>query len=136
MWLPFDLGLPFALRLPFALGLSFDLRLPFDLGLPFALGKGLRGVAQQVVRSLLVAHDVHQLQVLRGEQQAVEVEQVDVAALVALQSVQQGGDDRPLLLNPGHEKRRRRRIGNNNYLFLAVSDLTRRLEVVSVVSDK
>ena len=50
--------------------------------------------------SFLVAHDVHQLQVFPGEQQAVEVVQVDVGALVILQSVLQSGNDRPLLFNP------------------------------------
>lgn len=55
------------------------------------------------MRSFLVAHDVHQLQVLPGEQQAVEVVQVDVGALGILKSFQQGGNDRPLLLNPGQK---------------------------------
>lgn len=56
--------------------------------------------------SLLVANDVNQLQVLPGEQQAVEVVQVDVSALVILQSFQQSGNNRPLLLNSGHMKRK------------------------------
>lgn len=55
--------------------------------------------------SFLVAHDVHQLQVLPGEQQAVEVVQVDVGAPVILQSLQQSGNDRPLLFNPATKKK-------------------------------
>lgn len=53
-----------------------------------------------------MANDVNQLQVLPGEQQAVEVVQVDVSALVILQSFQQSGNNRPLLLNSGHMKRK------------------------------
>lgn len=48
------------------------------------LSKNLLGVTQQVVSSFLVAHDVNQLQVFPGEQQAVEVVQVDVSTVVIL----------------------------------------------------
>lgn len=46
--------------------------------------KNLLGVARQVVSSFLVAHDVDELQVVPGEQQAVEVVQVEFGALVVL----------------------------------------------------
>lgn len=41
-------------------------------------------VAQQVVGCLVVAHDVHQFEVVSSEEQPVEVVQVDVTALVIL----------------------------------------------------
>lgn len=44
--------------------------------------QNLLGVTQQVVSSFVVAHDVHQLEVLPGEEQAVEVVQVDVGTFV------------------------------------------------------
>lgn len=44
----------------------------------------LLGVARQVVGCLVVAHDVHQFQVVPSEEQPVEVVQVDVGALVIL----------------------------------------------------
>lgn len=47
-----------------------------------------------------MAHDVNQLEVISGEQQAVEVLQADVHALVILEGLQQSGNDRPLLFNP------------------------------------
>lgn len=62
--------------------------------------KNLLGVTQQVVSTFVMAHDVNQLQVLPGEQQAVEVVQVDIFALVILESFQQSGNDGPFLFNP------------------------------------
>lgn len=56
-----------------------------------------------------MAHDVDQLQVVPGEQQAVEVVQVDLGALVTLQSFQQGGNDGPLLLNPGDPTKKKKK---------------------------
>lgn len=53
---------------------------------------------------LVVADDVHQLQVVRGEQQAVEVRQVDVAALAVLHGLHERRDHRPLLLDPVHSR--------------------------------
>ena len=55
-----------------------------------------------------MAHDVHQLQVVCGEQQAVEVGEVDGAALVVLHGLHQRRDHCPLLLNPAHTRRRTR----------------------------
>lgn len=54
--------------------------LAFTLVLAFArvsgLSENLPSVTRQVVGFFLVAHDVNELQVLRGEQQPVEVVQV------------------------------------------------------------
>lgn len=72
-------------------------------GILFAgVNKDLFVFTQQVVSFFLVAHYVDQLQVLAGEQQLVEVVQVHISALVILQGIHQGGNDRPLLFNPGY----------------------------------
>lgn len=57
------------------------------------LFKNLAGVTQQVVSFFLVAHNVNQFEVFPGEEQAVEVVQVDICALVVLESVQESGND-------------------------------------------
>lgn len=71
------------------------------------MSENLLGIAQQVVGSFLVAHDVNQLQVLPCEQQAVEVGQVDISRLVILQSFSQSWNDGPLLLYPGYKIEKR-----------------------------
>lgn len=53
--------------------------------------------------SFLVAHNVNKLEVFPGEQQLVEVVQVDFGALVTLQSQYQSRNDCPLLFYPGHK---------------------------------
>lgn len=65
--------------------------------------KNLFAVTHKVVGSFFVTHDVNQLEVFSGEQQAVEVVQVDVGICVISQHFQQSGDDCPLLLDPGRE---------------------------------
>lgn len=64
----------------------------------------LASVTRQVMAALLVTHDVHQFEVVHGEEQSVEVVHIDVAALPALQRLHQGGEDAPLLLNPAKVK--------------------------------
>lgn len=60
------------------------------------------GVAAAVVGGLLVAGDVHQLEVLGGEEQAVEVLPVHLAALRAADGRGQRGHHRaPLLYSAG-----------------------------------
>lgn len=52
-----------------------------------------------------MAHDMNQLQVVPGEQQAVEVVQVEAGQVVLLQYFLQSGNDH-VLFNPGCKKMR------------------------------
>lgn len=65
---------------------------------PFLGSVDPAGVALELVGGLLVAGDVHQLEVLRGEEQAVEVLPVHLSPAPVLDGPSQCGHDGALLL--------------------------------------